>query len=374
MTQDEGVRAASDQRFMAAALSLSARHLGLSSPNPTVGALVVRDGVIVGRGVTAPGGRPHAERLALEQAGPLAEGATLYVTLEPCARRSQSRDATACTDLVIAGGIGRVVIGAEDPSPHANREGLKRFAQAGIAVTRHVLAEACGALNRGHILRVTADRPLVELKLALTQDGFAGTLDRRPLAITGEAARARTHIMRAEADAIMVGIGTVLADDPDLTCRLPGIEDRSPVRVVLDKALRLPPTSRLTQTARDVPVWLIAAVDAPVERERALRMAGIEVMRVGEGANHHLDLAAILALLSARGVTRLMVEGGPMLADSLAEAGFIDRFMILRAAKPLGQPGLPGIRPGLMRWLRRARLVHAMDLPGDDRASLYERT
>lgn len=359
---------------MAAAIALSRRGLGLTSPNPSVGAIVVRDGVVIGRGVTAAGGRPHAERLALEEAGERARGATIYVTLEPCARRSQRGDTAACADLIAAAGIVRVVAGADDPSPHAASEGLRRLAAMGIALTRGIRAADARRVNLGHVLRMTDGRPLLDLKLAETPDGYAATADRKPLAITGEAARARVHMMRAMADAILVGVETVLADDPQLTCRLPGLSRRSPVRIVLDRQLRLPVGSVLAVTARNVPVWAIGASDAPVERERALRRAGVEVMRVGRERTGRLDLREALRLFAASGITRVFCEGGPTLAVSLAEADLIDSFALFTGVTPLGRPGWPA-RPGaLARWTDVIRTASDETLPGGDRLRIYERT
>lgn len=357
---------------MRAALGLAARGLGLAAPNPSVGALVVRDGVIVGRGVTAAGGRPHAERIALAQAGDLARGATVYVTLEPCAGRSQRADAAACTDLLVAAGVARVVIGADDPSPHASQAGLARLAAAGIEITRGVLASACRRLNLGHVLRMVEGRPFVQLKLAMTADGFAGTAARGPLAITGPHARDRVHMMRAMADAIMVGVGTVRADDPALTCRLPGMRDRSPVRVVLDTALRTSPAAALARTAREVPTWVIAAESADIEAERALRRAGVEVMRVPRGRGGRVDLPAALRLLAMRGVTRLMCEGGPTLAESLAGLDLIDEMALFTSAEAAGD-GVPAILPGLSRWLEVIPPAGSQQLPDGETFTLHER-
>lgn len=364
-----------DRRMMRVALTLARRGLGRTAPNPSVGALVVRfdalKPVIVGRGVTAPGGRPHAERIALDQAGERAIGATLYVTLEPCARRSTLRDGSSCTEAVLCSGLTRVVIGARDPSPFAAGQGARRLRAHGIAVEEDVCAEEARMLNLGHELRVTAHRPLVLLKLARTQDGFAATADRRPLAITGEAARAHTHLTRAGADAIAVGIGTVLADDPDLTCRLPGLEDRSPIRVVFDTHLRLPVTSRIARTAARVPSWVLAGPDAPVEAERRLLGAGVEVLRIGlDGGSERLDLAEALARLAERGITRLMLEGGPMLADRFAEAGLIDGLDLLTGAGSEAT-GLPAIGPHLAAWIEAHAASRSESRLGADRLERF---
>jgi diaminohydroxyphosphoribosylaminopyrimidine deaminase / 5-amino-6-(5-phosphoribosylamino)uracil reductase len=353
------IEAAADARYMRAAIALSRRGLGLTYPNPSVAALVVRfDGHrqwVVGRGVTAPGGRPHAERFALHQAGEAARGATLYVTLEPCNRHSRTGFGPSCTDQIIASGVTRVVMAARDPSPFADGGGVLRLRQAGIEVAASAEGEEAERIHRGHALRITAHRPLVQVKLAMTADGFAAA--QGPLPITGEAARAHVHLMRAEADAIIVGINTVLADDPELTCRLPGLYERSPIRVVMDSELRLPLTSKLVRDATLVPVWVFAAVDAPVDREMALRQAGVEVMRV-ERSGSGLDLKAALGLLADRGITRLMLEGGPTLANAFAGADLLDEVRLWRSPQMLADlakgAGLPAIGAALARWLDRA--------------------
>ncbi len=236
--------AAADRRFMALALSLGRRGLGRTWPNPAVGAVIVKDGVIVGRGWTQPGGRPHAEVEALRRAGEAARGATLYVTLEPCSHHGKT---PPCADAVIAAGIARVVSALEDPNPEVAGEGHARLRAAGIAVEVGVGAEEARRDHAGHIRRMRDGRPHVMLKLAISADGKAGAAGRKPVAITGEAVRERVHLLRAHSDAIMVGIGTVLADDPMLTCRLPGMAKDSPVRIVADSMLRLPVHSRLVR-------------------------------------------------------------------------------------------------------------------------------
>src|SRR6202161_1957840 len=242
------------------ALSLGRRGLGRTWPNPAVGAVIVKDGVIVGRGWTQAGGRPHAEIEALRRAGKAARGATLYVTLEPCSHYGKS---PPCADAVITAGITRVVSALEDPNPEVAGKGHARLRAAGIVVEVGVGAEEARRDHAGHIRRMRDGRPHVMLKLAISADGKAGAAGRKPVAITGEAVRERVHLLRAHSDAIMAGIGTVLADDPMLTCRLPGMAKDSPVRIVLDRALRLPLGSRLVRTARETPVWLIADEQAP---------------------------------------------------------------------------------------------------------------
>ncbi len=239
--------AAEDARFMALALSLGRRGLGRTWPNPAVGAVIVRDRLIVGRGWTQPGGRPHAEIEALRRAGEAARAATLYVTLEPCSHHGKS---PPCADAIVAAGVARVVSALEDPNPQVAGAGHARLRAAGIAVDVGMGAAEARRDHAGHIRRMRDGRPHVMLKLAISADGKAGAPGRRPLAITGERVRDRVHLLRAQSDAIMVGIGTALADDPVLTCRLPGMAAYSPVRVVLDGALRLPTGSHLVRTAR----------------------------------------------------------------------------------------------------------------------------
>ena len=254
-----------DRRFMALALTLGRRGLGRTWPNPAVGAVIVKDGVIVGRGWTQPGGRPHAEVEALRRAGPAARGATLYVTLEPCSHYGKS---PPCADAVIAAGIARVVSALEDPNPEVAGAGHARLRAAGIAVDVGIGAEAARRDHAGHIRRMRDGRPHVMLKLAISADGKAGAAGRQPVPITGEAVRDRVHLLRAHSDAIMIGIGTALADDPMLTSRLPGMDTYSPVRVVLDAKLRLPLDTALVQTARQTPLWVVGGIDAPLRQRR----------------------------------------------------------------------------------------------------------
>lgn len=365
--------AACDARLMAAALSYARHGLGETWPNPTVAALVVRDGVILGRGRTAPGGRPHAERIALDQAGEAARGATMMVTLEPCASRSGRGDGLSCSDAIIASGIARVVIGADDPSPYAAGVGAARLAAAGITVTTGVLAEAARRLNLGHILRIQANRPMVSLKMAQTADGFAGTADGRPIMITGPVSLLHTHLARAEADAIMVGVGTVLGDDPKLNCRLPGLEHRSPQRVVLDGALRTPVSSYLARDARNIPTRIFTRAGADASKAAALRAAGVDVTDVPADGAGRLDLAVVLAALAASGITRLMVEGGPDLANALAAADLVDDFTLMTGPANVGA-GKPAVGPALARWMQSedVRRVEATCW-GEDQVDMYER-
>jgi diaminohydroxyphosphoribosylaminopyrimidine deaminase/5-amino-6-(5-phosphoribosylamino)uracil reductase len=324
---------------MELALMLGRRGRGRTWPNPAVGAVLVKDGVIVGRGWTQAGGRPHAEIDALRRADEAARGATLYVTLEPCSHHGKS---PPCADAITAGGVARVVSALEDPNPKVVGAGHARLRAAGIEVDIGIGAEEARRDHAGHIRRMREGRPQVTLKLAVSADGKAGAPGRRPLPITGEAVRDRVHLLRAQSDAIMVGIGTVLADDPLLTCRLPGMEKDSPVRIVLDAALRLPLSSRLVHTAGEVPVWVVCGAEAPPAAEESLQAAGVVVLRAPERQGA-VDLAAMLKLVAERGITRLMVEGGPTLAAALLTADRVDEAVLFQSAKVVGADGIDAL-------------------------------
>ncbi len=329
-----------DRRYMQLALALGRRGLGRTWPNPAVGAVVVKDGVIVGRGWTQPGGRPHAEPEALLRAGAAARGATLYVTLEPCSHFGKS---PPCADAVIAAGISRVVAAIEDPNPEVAGKGHARLRAAGIAVEVGLFAEEAARDHAGHFRRVRDKRPHVILKLAVSADDKIAGAGHKQVAITGEAARTRVHLLRAQSDAILVGIGTVLADDPLLTCRLPGMAARSPVRVVLDRALRIPGDSRLVHSARQTPLWVVASDLAEAPAAARLGAAGAQVIRIAPTAGRGLDLPAVLHALAEKGITRLMVEGGSRVASSFVAADLADEVWLLRAPQPIGAGGIAAL-------------------------------
>jgi diaminohydroxyphosphoribosylaminopyrimidine deaminase/5-amino-6-(5-phosphoribosylamino)uracil reductase len=330
-----------DQRFMVLALTLGRRGQGRTWPNPAVGAVVVKDGVIVGRGWTQPGGRPHAEPEALNRAGEAARGATLYVTLEPCSHVGKS---PPCADAIIAAGITRVVSAIEDPNPEVAGQGHAKLRAAGITVDIGLGAAEAARDHAGHFRRIRDKRPHVILKLAVSLDDKIGAAGRQPVAITGEAAKARVHLLRAQCDAILVGIGTVLADDPVLTCRLPGMEARSPVRVVLDRALRIPGTSRLVQSARETPLWVMTSNLSEAPAAMKLGAAGAQVIRVAATSTPPgLDLAAVLHVLAEKGVTRLLVEGGARVASSFVAAGLVDEVWLLRGPEAVGADGVAAL-------------------------------
>lgn len=322
-----------DARHMRHALMLAARALGTTAPNPAVGCVLLRDGVIVGRGWTQAGGRPHAEVMALARAGAAARGATAFVTLEPCAHTGKT---PPCANALIDAGVARVVAALEDPDPRVAGRGFEMLRVAGVAVETGLLRDEAAALNAGFLLRVTQNRPLVSLKLAVSADGRIARAPGGDQWITGAEARRFGHLLRAQNDAILVGIGTVLADDPDLTCRIPGLEERSPLRVVLDSGLRLPRTSRLVSTTRQVPVAVFTTAAGGGD---GLRDAGVDVVHVVADAQGRPDLGAVLGALAARGLTRLLVEGGAEVEAAFIAHGLADRLEIFRSPVTVGEGG-----------------------------------
>lgn len=330
-----------DMEHMRAALALAGRGLGNVWPNPAVGCVIVRDGRVVGRGWTQPGGRPHAETQALARAGDAARGAAAYVSLEPCAHYGKT---PPCAEALIKAGIVRVVSACEDPDDRVAGRGHAMLRAAGISVDVGLLAEEARRLNLGFFLARLHNRPMVSLKLATTLDGRIAARTGHSKWITGEAARAASHRLRADHDAIVVGVGTALADDPDLTCRLPGLERRSPVRVAFDSRLRLPLTSRLVATAAQVPTWVVTL--APTDhhhkaRAAALAAAGVRLFHVSPDAAGMPDVAAALHALAGAGITRVLAEGGAHMAASLLRADMADRLEWFRAPGVIGGDGMP---------------------------------
>jgi diaminohydroxyphosphoribosylaminopyrimidine deaminase/5-amino-6-(5-phosphoribosylamino)uracil reductase len=322
-----------DERFMAAAIRLSRWHLGATGANPSVGCVIVKDGVIVGRAVTARGGRPHAEPQALAEAGEAARGATAYVTLEPCSHHGKT---PPCAEALIAYGVGRVVVAATDPDTRVSGRGLRMLADAGVEVTSGVLEADAEVQLEAYMMRQRRKRPQVTLKLAVSADGMIGRRGEGQVAITGRAARAQSHILRAESDAILVGIGTVLADDPELTCRLSGLEDRSPVRVVLDRRLEMPLSSKLVHGIADGhPLLIAAAPSSDPARRAALEAAGAELLDL-DGPDYQILLEA----LTARGLSSLVVEGGRRTATAFLAQGLADRIMLFTSDLVVGEAGI----------------------------------
>jgi diaminohydroxyphosphoribosylaminopyrimidine deaminase / 5-amino-6-(5-phosphoribosylamino)uracil reductase len=365
---------AADQRFMQLALALGRRGQGRTWPNPAVGAVLVKDGVIVGRGWTQPGGRPHAEPEALRRAGNAARGATLYVTLEPCSHVGKS---PPCADAIIAAGVARVVSAIEDPNPEVAGQGHARLRAAGITVDIGLGAAEAAHDHAGHFRRVRDRRPHLILKLAVSSDDRIGAAGGKPVAISGEAARARVHLLRAQCDAVLVGIGTVLADDPRLTCRLPGMAARSPVRVVLDRALRLPATARLVHSARETPLWVMTSEPPGAPAAMRLGAAGAQVIGVPVAAAPQpgVDAPAVLRELAGRGITRLLVEGGAQVASSLVAAGLIDEVWLLRGPGAIGAGGVAALDALPLTAITQspAFRLRASDRLDRDILTIYER-
>lgn len=324
---------------MTHALRLAARGLGNTWPNPAVGCVIVQGGRIVGRGWTAPGGRPHAEPQALAQAGAAAAGATVYVSLEPCAHHGRT---PPCAEALIAAGPARVVTATTDPDPRVAGRGHAMLRAAGIVVTEGVLRAEAEALNRGFFRRITLGMPHVTLKLALSLDGRIANAAGASKWITGPASRARVHAMRAAHDAVMVGIGTALADDPELTVRDLGIT-RQPVRVVLDTHLRLPATSRMARGARDVPVWVCHGAATPVPA--ALEATGVTLVPCATDVDGRLHMTDALAQLAARGLTRIFCEGGAGVAAALIGGGHVGELVAFTAGHAFGAAGTPALGP-----------------------------
>jgi diaminohydroxyphosphoribosylaminopyrimidine deaminase/5-amino-6-(5-phosphoribosylamino)uracil reductase len=361
-----------DRRFMQLALALGRRGQGCTWPNPAVGAVIVKDGVIVGRGWTQAGGRPHAEPEALRRAGEAARGATLYVTLEPCSHFGKS---PPCADAVIAAGIKRVVAAIEDPNPEVAGQGHARLRAAGITVDVGLCAAEAAFDHAGHFRRIRDKRPHVILKLAVSPDGKIGAAGGKPVAITGATARNRVHLLRAQSDAILVGIGTVLADDPQLTCRLPGMAARSPVRVVLDQSLRIPASSQIVHSARETPLWVVGSELAEAAAAMRLGAAGAQVIRIPASSASGLDLPAVLHALAEKGITRLMVEGGSRVAASFVAADLVDEIWLFRGVEEVGRDGVDALDALPLSKITQSQAfrVHASETFGHDTLTIYER-
>lgn len=321
---------------MRLALSLARRGLGNVWPNPAVGCVIIHNDRLVGRGWTQPGGRPHAETMALKQAGAAAKGATAYVTLEPCSHHGQT---PPCSDALISAGIERVVCALEDPDSRVAGNGFAALEAAGVSVTTGVLNDAAYAVNQGYLLNRTIERPMVTLKMAGTLDGKIATSSGESRWITGEAARRQVHLLRAQHDAVLIGAGTARADDPMLDIRLEGFAAHAPVRIVADGGLSLPLTSRLARTAQDHPTWICHRNSIDVARAKAWETAGAKLLPIsGDG---HLDISVLLHKLSENGITRLLCEGGAALAASLITHGLVDRLIVFTAGRTIGVEGKP---------------------------------
>jgi len=351
--------------MMRAALALARRSLGRTWPNPAVGCVIVKDGVIVGRGRTRDGGRPHAEVDALDQAGDAARGATVYVTLEPCSHFGKS---PPCADALIKAGVVKVMSAMEDPNPQVNGQGHARLRAAGIEVEVGAGAKEAAEINAGFLLQLRERRPLFHLKVASSLDGRIATASGESKWITGAAARADGQRLRATHDAILVGANTVAADDPELTCRLPGLDGYSPVRIVLDSKARTSPGSKLALTANETPVWLVCTGHAPAKAREALQAKGVEVIEVASNAQGRVDIPAAARALGERRLTRVLIEGGGEVAAAFLKASLVDRVTSYQAGLLMGADSRSAVAPlGLEKldFAPRFTLVSSRPLGGD---------
>ncbi|ABR59674.1 bifunctional diaminohydroxyphosphoribosylaminopyrimidine deaminase/5-amino-6-(5-phosphoribosylamino)uracil reductase RibD [Sinorhizobium medicae] len=389
-----------DERFMAAALRLSRRNLGRTGTNPSVGCVIVNEGMIVGRAVTASGGRPHAETQALAEAGEKARGATAYVTLEPCSHHGKT---PPCTDALIASGVARVVVAILDPDERVAGRGIVLLREAGIAVDIGVLREEGERALQAYLMRQCKKRPHVTLKLAVSNDGMIGRRGEGQVRITGAVSRAQVQILRAETDAILVGIGTASADDPELTVRMQGLEDRSPVRIVLDRRLELPIESKLVRSAGEVSLIVVAGdAGSPsprmrVEGERRAdegQVSGVSLPLTptlspvaGRGGDYEArrdvlvsagveilnadNIPDLLAALASRGISSLLVEGGSSAARAFLDVELVDRILLFTGPSPIGKGGIPS--PFQRRSVPAGFTLQRTARYGDDIFEEYER-
>ncbi|MBB3453727.1 diaminohydroxyphosphoribosylaminopyrimidine deaminase/5-amino-6-(5-phosphoribosylamino)uracil reductase [Rhizobium sp. BK313] len=357
---------------MAAAIRLSRRHLGLTATNPSVGCLIVKDNAVIGRAVTALGGRPHAEPQALAEAGEAARGATAYVTLEPCSHYGKT---PPCAEALIAYGVARVVISVTDPDQRVSGRGIAMLQDAGIEVDAGILEEEGRRSLAGYLMRQTRNRPYVTLKLAVSADGMIGKTGEGQVRITGDIARAQVQVLRAESDAILVGIGTAIADDPELTCRLPGLESRTPLRIVIDEQLQLPLGSKLVKTAQQYGLVVVADDPPPFDentdkaflgRRAALDAAGAEVLQSNSN-----EPGELLEALGTRGISSLLIEGGARTAQRFLAADLVDRILLFQGPNTIGEGGIesPITKTNIPASFRHIRASQF----GDDRCDEFER-
>ncbi len=356
---------------MRAALALARRGLGSVWPNPSVGCVLVRGGRVVGRGVTAPGGRPHAEAAALAAAGDLARGSTAYVTLEPCSHHGQT---PPCAGALVEAGVARVVVALGDPDRRVDGAGIAALRAAGLEVAVGTLAAEARSLQAGFLSRVGLGRPMITLKLASTLDGRIATRTGESRWITGPASRRTAHALRGRHDAVLAGAGTVQADDPDLTCRIPGYRKSANLRIIVDSRLRTPLTARVVLTAAAAPTWFLHRPDADPDRIQALNEAGARLFAIA-GAEEGIDLAAGMQALGAAGLTRVLVEGGAQIAAGLLRAGLVDRIAWFHAPAVMGGDGWPAAQAfGTAALAGMPRFVRVDSRPmGDDMLTEFSR-
>ena len=360
---------------MQIALSLARRGLGRTWPNPAVGCVLVKDDRVIGRGWTQPGGRPHAETEALKRAGGSARGATAYVTLEPCAHHGKT---PPCAQALIDAGVARVVIALGDPDPRTDGQGIDQLKKAGVEVVADVCQPEAEALNIGFLRCIRDNRPAVTLKTATTLDGRIATQSGASQWITGSGARDAGHLLRATHDAILVGAVTAIHDDPALTCRLPGMDDRSPVRIVMDGRMRLPLTHRLVTTARETPAWMVVLRPRSpdqAERRDAYGAAGVDLIEVDMDDNGNPSLQQALGEMASRGITKLLIEGGGRIAAAFLQESLVDEIVWFRAPCIIGGDGVPAIGAFGVDALSEAAGMRRVDVRriGDDMVERYVR-
>ena len=334
-----------DQSHMRVALRLAARGLGSVWPNPSVGCVIVKDNIVISRGVTGAYGRPHGEDIALKLAGDKANGATLYVTLEPCSHHGKT---PPCAEAIIKSGIKRVVIAIGDPDPRVSGNGILMLKNAAIKVDIGCMKDEARYISAGFLMRINHKRPLVAIKTATTLDGYIATNKGNSKWITGDQARMAGHQLRAKYDAILIGSGTAIADDPMLNCRISGFTGRQPVRIVLDSNLNISLNSKLVKTAKQQPIWIITAVNINNNVKNhnkfmALQELGVKILQCKLGDNNHIDIVAAIELIGKKGITRLLVEGGGKLSASLFKANIVDLIYWFRAAAIIGGDGIAAI-------------------------------
>ncbi len=341
LTRNLEIASINDQRYMEMALGLARWGLGKTSPNPSVGCVLVKDNCVVGRGRTGNGGRPHAEQVAISRAGSKALGATAFITLEPCAHHGET---PPCAEAIIASGVSRAVVAIEDPDPRVSGKGINKLEAAGIKVELGICSELANNINLGFFNKIKLGRPFVTLKLATSLDGFIATNTGESKWITSSQCRERSHLLRSENDAVLIGVDTLLSDNPALTVRLPGLENTSPVRVVLDSNLRSPLGYELISSAKNIPTWLMTSKKANgLSNQTLYERAGVELIYLDPGEDGRLPIKDVLSSITKKGVTRLLIEGGGAVAASFIKAGLVDEIYWFRSTIVLGGNGISAI-------------------------------